>query len=354
MKILADALANFAAPPLCLSIILCCHNSARRLQPTLQHLLAQTGLAGDRWEVVVVDNASSDETAAAAQAIWRDGGAPAILRVIPEPKLGLMHARSAGIAAARYEILSFVDDDNWVCPSWCLKILELMTTFPDLGVIGARSEAAFEPGQQVPPWFPALQHGYAVGPQGTRSGWVDALLPRFYGAGLTIRRTALQALYQRGFAALLTGRSGDRLSAGEDTELCYALGFAGWRFWYEDSLRLAHFMPPGRLTESYAERLFHGLGFCSAVEDFYLERAPRQRSFNLGASLRRSRLFRHGNAIRNLLRHRLKASFAPKDSPLRSLAQIEASFFQGRLEGMRDSRRNRTAFAEQIARWARV
>jgi len=153
-----------------LSVVVCCHNSSARLAPTLRHIAAQSGIAGERWEVLVIDNASTDDTAARAQALWREFGAPTELRVVHEPRLGLTNAQRTGILAAKYEIVSLVDDDNWICPTWCATVLDLMERQPDITAIASRSEAAFDSGQVVPAWFPAPQHGYAVGPQAERAG----------------------------------------------------------------------------------------------------------------------------------------------------------------------------------------
>ncbi len=65
------------------SVVLCCHNSVERLQPTLTHLAAVQVPPGMSWEVLVVDNASTDDTAARAAELWAQVGAPAPLRVLP-------------------------------------------------------------------------------------------------------------------------------------------------------------------------------------------------------------------------------------------------------------------------------
>src|SRR5262249_17511403 len=98
------------------SVILCCHNSVTRLKPTLAHLAGQSGIGEREWEIVLVDNASTDQTASHAQSLWQSFGAPSELRVVSEPNLGLIHARVTGISSAGYEILTFVDDDNWISP----------------------------------------------------------------------------------------------------------------------------------------------------------------------------------------------------------------------------------------------
>lgn len=243
---------------LSISIVLCCHNSAARLPDTLRHLGAVEVPPGLCWEVLLVDNASSDGTATRAQELWVDAGAPAPLRVLPEPRLGLNHARWAGIRAAQGDIVSFVDDDNWVDALWLKVIVDVFATQPSVGAVGAWAEPVSE--VPIPFWFERVKHLYACGPQGTAAGPVPAARGYLYGAGLSIRRTALLALDAAGFSPRLIGRSGASLAGGEDSELCRALLGAGWVLWYEPRLRLRHFMPAGRLTLAYARRLSFEMG----------------------------------------------------------------------------------------------
>lgn len=241
-----------------ISVVLCCHNSARRLPPTLKHLAAVKVPPGMDWEVLVVDNASTDDTAACARTLWAGAGEPAPLRVLSEPRQGLNYARWAGIRAARGDIISFVDDDNWVDAGWLEVITEVFLTEPRVGAVGAWAEPVCD--GQIPAWFERVQQLYACGPQGPAAGPVPAARGYLYGAGLSVRRAALLELDARGFAPRLVGRSGASLAGGEDSELCRALAGAGWVLWYEPRLRLRHFMPAGRLTIEYARRLSFEMG----------------------------------------------------------------------------------------------
>ncbi|HLB90290.1 MAG TPA: glycosyltransferase, partial [Terriglobales bacterium] len=112
--------------PTGVSAIVCCYNSASRLPATLAHLASQRCEGRFPWEVILVDNASTDGTGRIAQELWPQD-APVHLRVVHEARLGLAYARQRGISAARYELLSFVDDDNWVCPNWVQLVWELMS-----------------------------------------------------------------------------------------------------------------------------------------------------------------------------------------------------------------------------------
>src|SRR5438067_13925901 len=96
------------------SVIVCCHNSAARLPPTLQHLAKQRLPDLTPWEVLLINNGSTDDTCAVAGQVWRTEGSPAPMRIVDQPKLGLSYARERGIATASYDTLVFVDDDNWL------------------------------------------------------------------------------------------------------------------------------------------------------------------------------------------------------------------------------------------------
>ncbi|HKQ43979.1 MAG TPA: glycosyltransferase [Rhizomicrobium sp.] len=329
------------------SIVICCYNSRSRLRKTLECLSRQCDVGFSDWEIVLVDNASTDDTSRVAQDLWREFGAPCEMRVVKEPKAGLIHARFAGIAAARFEILSFVDDDNWICPAWCATILRLMAADPHLGVIGSRNEAAFDSGQSVPLWFAPVQHGYAVGRQAPASGPPPQRMPRFFGAGLTVRRKGMRDILEAGFVPVLTGRSGDRLMAGDDSELCYALGIRGWKFWYEESLLLHHYMPPGRLTHAYALRLWFGLGYAAAIEDIYTETLP---PVSLRERIKHWPVMRWFAALRGWLHHEAASFLSPGGSLKSQQRAIRAKYFRGRIAGLIDKPRYVRAVTAQIAR----
>ncbi|MGA3266422.1 MAG: glycosyltransferase family 2 protein [Verrucomicrobiota bacterium] len=97
------------------SIIICTRNRAKDLVKTLQWF--NDGLVSGKFatEVVVVDNASKDDTAAAVRAARIHGMS---LRYVYEPRPGKCNAYNAGMAAARGEVLLFTDDDVRPAPDW--------------------------------------------------------------------------------------------------------------------------------------------------------------------------------------------------------------------------------------------
>jgi len=250
------------------SVVICCHNSAKRLTETLRHLAAQKVPGDIPWEVVVIDNASTDDSADVAQECW-PANHPAPLRVVTETQAGLSHARIRGIAEARHEIVSFIDDDNWAAADWIERVATIFASHPEVGACGGRIEEVCE--ITPPDWFKSVKIHYAVGSQHNQSGDItDTSGTLLCGAGLSLRTAGVRKLLGEGFAFMMSDRKGNSLSSGGDTELCFALRASGWRFWYDDDLFLQHFIPKERLRWDYAVRLMRGLGEASAFFVVYL------------------------------------------------------------------------------------
>jgi len=250
-----------------LSIVVCCHNSAARLTQTLQAIASLKDVQDFPHELIVVDNQSDDGTSQIA------AGLIASLRiqnakVVHEPRLGLSYARKRGVAESSYEYVSFIDDDNWVDEEWVGNVQDIMENIPEIGACGSCNSPAFE--REPPIWFHSYARCYALGAQGLEGGGdVTETRGDLYGAGLTVRRTALNELDRQGFKTILTDRTGAALNSGGDSELCMVLRLSGWRLWYEPSLRLKHYIPKERLRWKYLRGLFRGFGVASVGMDPY-------------------------------------------------------------------------------------
>jgi glycosyltransferase involved in cell wall biosynthesis len=306
--------------PLGVTIAVCCHNSARRLPETLRHLLRQQAGREIEWEVLAIDNGSTDETAQVARRCWPTG-APAPLRIAREETVGLSRARKRAFIEAAHEIVCFVDDDNWLCPEWVATVSKVMSAHPDVAVCGGPSVAVFE--EDPPEWFERFARSYAVGPQGTERGYH---VHGFWGAGLVVRKSAWEQLYEGGFEQLLPDRVGGNLSSGGDTELCLALMRLGWKQWYEPDLRLQHYIPGDRTRWKDLRRLHRGFGAASVTLAAY-RNPPR----NLKARLGDSWLWHLQAAWRRFFSYRRKfwrALQSPMESD-REVIELEHAF--GRL-----------------------
>ncbi|WP_276481837.1 glycosyltransferase [Paraflavitalea pollutisoli] len=246
------------------TVLICTYNGADRLRVTLQHLAAQVLPDFLSCEVILVDNASTDHSAAFAQRVWSTFNSGLTFKVFDEPRPGLTHARERGFREAAYEYIILCDDDNWLSEHYVRHAYSIMEANPRIGILGGLGVFAFE--STPPSWFGAFNL-YAGGAQAAQSGAVaDHLV---YGAGAVLRRSAYEKLLNHGFEPLLTDRLGYQLSSGGDHELCYALALAGYQVWYDDRLLFHHFITSGRLTQTYCQTYIKESSRCFAVLEPY-------------------------------------------------------------------------------------
>lgn len=291
-----------------ISIVICSYNGARLLPQTLACLAAQQfANAPPACEVIVVDNASADETSQVAFESW-PADCPIPLRVVSEPTPGLTFARLRGIAEARHEIICFVDQDNQVARDWIEKVANIMTEHEEVGACGGQTRAVSD--ESLPGWFEQFQTYYAVGPQGEIAGDVTDSRGYLWGAGLCLRRRAWQMLSDNEFAFILYDRRGKELSSGGDAELCYALRLFGWRLWYDPGLKMDHFMTKERLNWAYLRRVSRGFGAATAGLDLY-EMAIKGLSRGFMDRARRTWSWQTMATIKSLLSKPFKLLAAP-------------------------------------------
>jgi glycosyltransferase involved in cell wall biosynthesis len=266
------------------SVVVPTHNGARLLPRTLSHIASQQTSPERAWEVIVVDNASTDGTAEIARKIW-PAEASVGIRVVREPELGLANAHRRGFDEARGELVSWVEDDNHIGPEWVELVRTTMAEHPEVGACGGFNEPECE--GTTPAWFTARQANYACGGQG-EPGDVTEDRGYLWGAGLTVRNEAWRALVEGGFSPLLSDRSGRAdYSSGGDSEICFALRLRGWRLWFEPELRLHHFIQAHRLDWGYLRRLLRGGGSATVGFDPYLRALGGPVAAGLSGSWRR-------------------------------------------------------------------
>lgn len=232
------------------SVIICCYNSSSKLEPTLKHLALQEFDNEVDWEIILVDNASTDGTPEHARLLWEsiNKSHPDRLKVVFESVQGLSHAREKGILEAGYEFLLFCDDDNWLCPTYIQTVYALMSANSSIAALGGYGTAQFE---TDPPDFIRLNPGpYAVGPQSANDGYLSPL-NTLYGAGTSYRKSALAKLKLNGFNFYLSGRLGNKLLNGEDRELNFALTLLNFKSYYCSKLTFKHFIIAKRATAEY-------------------------------------------------------------------------------------------------------
>lgn len=240
------------------SVAICTFNSADRITLVLEALARQTETSA-RWEVVVVDNASRDETRSVVLA----GLArylPTRGRMVHEPQPGLMYARQKATAEVRGRFIAFLDDDNIPYPDYLEKLLAVLDRHPNVGVVGGKVEPEWlgEPtalGQAV------ANFALAICDRGEQPFSYPDITGGPAGAGMVLQRALLEKIFEeQSLANRVTGRTGTALVGGEDTALVIRAHQLGYDCRYEPSLVIKHRIPAARTQPAYLRRLYEGIG----------------------------------------------------------------------------------------------
>src|SRR6187399_580078 len=170
--------------PLGFSIIICTCNGASRLEQTIKHLAGLTIPPGHKTELILVDNASTDNTVAIAQKIWNELGTAFPLKVISEKRQGKGFAIETGYDAASYTYILTVDDDNWLDADYLNIATRLFQQHPGAGILQGRNVAAFE--ESPPPWFEELETFFVIGSPIPHTGYFPQNHFGVWGAGMVI------------------------------------------------------------------------------------------------------------------------------------------------------------------------
>lgn len=224
------------------SVVIPTYNRADRLAPLLARLLDQDA-GGVRYEVLVVDNHSTDHTKEVVQrAIDADGSAR--LRYTFEPRRGAPHARNAGIEQTTAPLILFLDDDGIPGRDWVRGMAEAFARHPEADCIGGRVKTEW----RVPP--PSWMQEAHTGPIALQD-WPEAI---YVNAGNAARCLITANLgFRREVFARIGGFSPDFLR-NEDRELELRMWRAGMQGLYLPALDVTVDVPPERLTRRYHRR----------------------------------------------------------------------------------------------------
>ena len=259
-----------------ISVIVCTHNPRRDyLSRTLEGLARQT-VPRDRWELILVDNASDTRVAETFDLTWH-----ARARHVREDQIGLTPARLRGIAEASGDLIVFVDDDNVLAPDYLEQAAAIHSEYSFLGVFGAGVlEPEFEsaPPDEVRPHLALLalrtvsKTCWSNNPDDHRS------IP--WGAGLCVSRP-IADLYQQFLARLevtpVVDRKADDLFSGGDDVLSWTAAAAGLGFGIFPQLRVTHLIGSARLNRTYFLKLIHDHAFSASILRYLLARVEPRR-----------------------------------------------------------------------------
>lgn len=228
------------------SIIVCTYNRSESLERTLCALKAQDIRQGTEWEVLVVDNNSTDDTRSVVEHFGREFSR---LRYAYESRQGLSHARNHGIGVAQGDILLFTDDDVCPEPDWAQRILDGMRAH---GCDACGGYIAPDWEVQPPSWLTERFHGFLAvraDKQGTLPVTTAAEAP--FGANMAFRRQVFETV---GAFDVTRGRTGAVLASGEDGEMFERLLARGGRVMFFGDAKVRHRVEAFRVTKRYFRR----------------------------------------------------------------------------------------------------
>lgn len=239
-----------------ISVIICCYNSGWIISRCLEALKKQRIPNGIMWEVLLIDNNCTDKTCEIAAKVMQESNID--FSIIKEEKPGLLNARIKGINNARYCYSIFCDDDNLLEKDYVYSAFQIMKSHPDAGAFGGKGIPEFttKPEPEVMEYL----GGYAVGSQISKQ--------YLYGAGITINTGVVKDIYQTQHF-YLSGRKGNLLLAGDDTELVIAILVRGYKLYTSDEVLFTHVLAAKRLTFDYLKNMIHGFGISSSILDMY-------------------------------------------------------------------------------------
>jgi len=255
------------------SLIVCTRNRAARLPDFLASVAALDAPPGG-WELIVVDNASTDSTPLLLDRFARDAPFPVWCLRAAVP--GLSRARNVGLAQARGDILAFTDDD--CCPRQdYLRALVHVFEEGSHGFVGGR----------------VVLHDPSDARVGVRDAPTATEIPRcsfvpaglIHGANMAVRRDVVRAIGE--FDPLLG--AGAPCMAGEDTDYIARAVWAGWSGRYDPRPLVSHHH--GRKPGPDAERQRRGYDYGRGA--YYMKRVVNARSWRVYLSAWYSEARRH-------------------------------------------------------------
>lgn len=304
--------------PFDVSVVICTYNRCDLLPGALESVLTQES-KGARFEVIVVDNNSTDRTRQVVESHL--GRSSVSVRYVFEGRQGLSHARNTGIAYARAPIIAFTDDDVRAAPDWVAAIKR---------AFDEQIEADFVGGKVLPRWRTPLPAWL------TRDHWAPLALSdfgdqQFYsnadrpvcliGASLAFRRDIFARV---GLFAAEVQRMKDGIGSMEDHEMLMRVWQLGRKGLYDPRIVVTTDVQVERMTKAYHRRWHAGHGrFYALVRVDEIERsharlfdAPahfyRQLPIDALAWLKHALQGRQADAFEHELRMRFIASFIRK------------------------------------------
>ena len=235
------------------------YNGAQRLPKLLEALRSQIVPADMTWDVLVVDNNSTDSTAEVVAHYQNDWPDTSQLRYCVEPRQGAAYARQRAIGDSDSTWVGLLDDDSIPAADWVAQGGQFGQAHPQAGAFGGQIHGDFEspPG----PDFRRIQSFLAIRERGDKPHRYEPetlnLPPT---AAVVVRRDAWLGSVPP--TPMLVGRVGASMMGGEDFEVMLHMHHHGWEIWYTPTMHAYHQIPSWRLERDYLQSLIKAASLC--------------------------------------------------------------------------------------------
>jgi glycosyltransferase involved in cell wall biosynthesis len=268
-----------------ISVVICTCNRADLLPAAIDQVLAQDDPDTPEFELIVVDNNSTDATPAVVQRACAGDGR---VRYLHESKQGVSHARNAGLLAARAAIIAYTDDDVRVSRTWLASIVRAFREYPDAWAVGGKVLPIWP--SQPPPWLTSAHWGPLAladhGDQPLRLDTNNQLC--LLGCNLAVLRSAFSRVGK--FSANVQRVPGT-VASSEDHEFLLRVFGAGAFAVYDPRIIIHAAVQPERLDRAYHRVWHRSQGHYNAMmRPEYLERSNAGRLFDVPLHLYRTAL----------------------------------------------------------------
>ncbi|GAC1459598.1 MAG: hypothetical protein PVSMB1_09560 [Gemmatimonadaceae bacterium] len=236
-----------------ITVAICTWNRCELLRATLAQMAKLSVPSIIRWELLVVDNNCTDDTASVLRAF--QDRLP--IRVLSESRPGASHARNRVLQEASGDFIVFTDDDVLVDEGWLAAFANAAREFPDAAAFGGPITPWFltPPDPDLRAAFPSLESGFCGLEQPISAGPMPADA-HIWGANMAYRREAISGMT---FDAAL-GVSPTTLAGGEEVAFLSQLRARDGVIVWWPSMHVRHCVAPSRTTLRYLKRFTFGKG----------------------------------------------------------------------------------------------
>ncbi len=247
-----------------LTVAIPTYNGESRLPKLLERLGEQTKVEHLNWEIIIIDNNSTDGTAKVVQDYLANWSPAYPLKYYFESEQGAAFARQRAVREAEGELICFIDDDNLPDSNWLAAAYSFSQEHPKAGAYSGQIHGEFE--VEPPPNFNKIQAFLAIREHGPNPHLFEPENLRLPpGAALVVRKQAWRESVPSRPA--LTGKLPGVMVQGDDYEPLLYLHKAGWEIWYNPAMHSYHQIPHWRLERDYLLSISRGCGLstCSLL-----------------------------------------------------------------------------------------